>query len=187
MTNDINIRIVRALYFRGNTNWNYHRLLYPHNTLYIVLGGNGHIRYNGTVTDMLPGHAYLIPLRHQHDLWCDTHVEKVYADVHVELFPGYDVFADTNQIPSLSLGLEHCMRLRNLYDGGVREHLELRGELEIILARFMTDEPKSVSAKMISLLPVITEIQQNLSSQIRRQNLAEKFGWNPTVLSRTFK
>ena len=182
MTNDLDVRIVRALRYHGDTQWNYRGILYPHNTLYFVLGGNGHIRYNGEVIDMLPGYAYLIPPRHPHDIWCDSHIEKVYADVHVELLPGYDVFADTGAVLSQPIGLEKCKRLYELCEGGIRERLEFRGELELILAKFMAFEPKPVSAKMIALLPIITEMQQNISSQIRREDLARKFGWNPTVL-----
>ena len=187
MTCDLNIHIVRALQYSGDTHWNYHGVFHPYNTLYFVLGGDGHIRYNGSVTDMKPGNAYLIPPHHQHDIWCDTHVKKVYVDVHVELLPGYDVFEDTNKILCQPLGLERCNRIYDLCEGGIRERLALRGELNLILAGFMTEEPKPVSAKMVSLLPIITDMQQNLSAQIRREDIAEKYGWNPSVLSRTFK
>ena len=187
MTNDLNIRIVRALRYFGDSHWNCQGILYPYNTLYFVLGGDGHIRHNGIVTDMHPGNAYLIPPHHRHDIWCDTYVKKVYVDVHVELFPGYDVFADTGKVLCQPLGLERCNRIYALCEGGIRECLALRGELNLILAGFLTEEPKPASPKISTLLPIITDMQQNLSAQIRREDMAAKYGWNPSVLSRTFK
>ena len=105
----------------------------------------------------------------------------------MELLPGYDVFADTGKVLCQPLGLERCNRIYALCESGIRERLALRGELDLILAEFMTKEPKPASAKMISLLPIITDMQQNLSAQIRREDMAAKYGWNPSVLSRTFK
>lgn len=187
VTYDVNIRIVRALHFLGDTHWNYQGTLYPYNTLYFVLDGDGHIRYNGKITNMEPGNVYLIPPHHQHDIWCDTHVEKVYVDVYAEILPGYDIFSDTGRILSLPIGLNRCKSMLNLCNGGIKERLRLRGELSLILADFMAEEPKPLSAKMLSLLPIITEMQTQLSAQTRREDLAAKYGWNPTVLSRTFK
>lgn len=187
MTQDVIIRIVRAPSFRGDQSWNYQGTMHPYNTVYFVTGGNGHIRLDGTVTDMLPGYVYLIPPHVRHDIWCDTHVEKVYVDVHVELLPGYDVFSDTHEVLVQHIGLERCARMHSLSAGGVRERLMLRGELNLVLAAFMQKEPEPVTAKMAAFRPMITYIQKNLSARLCRNDLAERFGWNPSVLSRSFK
>jgi len=187
MTNELQVRIVRALRFSGDQRWDYQALIYPYNTLYYVTGGNGHIRVHGSVTDMKAGYVYLIPSQLRHDIWCDTHVEKVYIDVHAELFPGYDVFSDTQEVLCQHIGIDRCKRMQQLCAGGIREHLALKGELLLTLSDFMTAEPKPVSPGMVAFLPMITYIQENLSAQLRRDELAARFGWNPSVLSRTFK
>lgn len=187
MTHDLTIRIVRALYFHGDQRWNFQGTIHPYDTVYFVIGGNGHIRLNGVVTDMLPGYVYLIPPHLHHDIWCDTHVEKVYVDVHVELLPGYDVFSDTQVVLSQYIGEERCQQMRKLCSGGIRDRLLLRSKLEDALAGFVVMEPQEVSAKTAAFLPMITYIQQNLSVRLRRDELAERFGWNPSVLSRSFK
>ena len=60
MTNELQVRIVRALRFSGDPRWNYQALIYPYNTLYYVTGGDGHIRVNGFVTDMKAGFSSAI-------------------------------------------------------------------------------------------------------------------------------
>lgn len=187
MTQDLSIRIVRAPAFHGDQRWNYRGTMYPYNTIYFVTGGDGHIRMSNAVTDMLPGYVYLIPPHARHDVWCDTHVDKVYVDVHVELMPGYDVFSDTHTVLCQHIGLERCQQMYTLCEGGVRERLMLRGTLNMILAGFMQEDPEPVSARMASFRPMIAYMQQNLSAQLRRDDLARKFGKNPSVLSRSFK
>ena len=187
MTQDLSIRIVRAPSYHGDRSWNYQGTIHPYNTVYFVTGGDGHIRLDGTVTDMLPGYVYLIPPHVRHDVWCDSHVDKVYVDVHVELLPGYDVFSDTHEILVQHIGQERCTQMHTLCTGGVRERLMLRGELNLVLAGFMQKEPEPVSAKMAAFRPMITYMQENLSAQLRRDELARQFGWNPSVLSRSFK
>lgn len=187
MTNELQVRIVRALPFSGDRHWNHQGLIYPYNTLYYVTGGDGHIRANGSVTAMKAGYVYLIPSQLHHDIWCDNNVEKVYIDVHAELFPGYDVFLDTREVLYQHIGIDRCERMRKLCAGGMREQLALRGELLLTLSEFMTTEPKPVSPGMTAFLPMVIYIQENLSAQLRRDELAARFGWNPSVLSRTFK
>ena len=187
MTNELQVRIIRALSFSGDIHWNHQGLIYPYNTLYYVTKGDGHIRVNSTVTDMKPGYVYLIPSQLRHDIWCDSHVEKVYIDVHAELFPGYDVFLDTREVLCRYVGLERCLRMHLLCSDGIKEQLALKGELLLTLSDFMPANPTPVSTDMIAFLPMILYIQENLSAQLRRDNLAIRFGWNPSVLSRTFK
>lgn len=187
MTNDLRIRIVRALSFRGDKGWNHPGTMYPYNTIYFVIGGNGHIRLGSTVTNMQPGCVYLIPLHMRHDVWCDSYVEKVYVDVHVELLPGCDVFSDVHEVLVQHIGLERCARMHQLTGDSIRQRLMLRGELNLVLAGFMRSEPQPVSARMAAFLPMITHMQENLSAQLRRDELAQRFGWNPSVLSRAFK
>lgn len=187
MTQELNVRIVRAPSFHGDRSWNYRGTMHPYNTLYFVTGGDGHIRLNGVVTDMLSGYVYLIPPHVRHDIWCDTQVDKVYVDVHVELMPGYDVFSDTNEILVQHIGLERCERMHALSVGGIRERLMLRGEVNLVLAGFMQKDPEPVSAGMAAFRPMITYMQRNLSARLRISELAARFGWSPSVLSRSFK
>jgi len=71
-------------------------------------------------------------------------------------------------------------------DDSIRNRLVLRGELLLALSEFM-DKPGPIPAKMALLLPIIEDIRPNLSAQIRREDIAAKYGWNPTVLTRMFQ
>ena len=76
MTEDIQLRLVRALPFEGNTAWNYCGICDVHHTIYYILAGDGHIRTEKGALDLEPGRVYLIPRGLPHDLWCDTHIRK---------------------------------------------------------------------------------------------------------------
>ena len=187
MTNDLNVRIVRALKYRGDSRWNHRGMIYPYNTVYFVLSGDGHIRAGDAVTDMQPGWAYLIPAHLRHDVWCDSAVEKAYVDVHAELLPGTDLFSGRQDVGCLHLGLERCRGIYASCEGGVRERLVLRGELMLVLAGFMTGEPQAVSARMSAFVPMIEDMQQHLSARLRRNEIAARYGWHPSALSRAFE
>ena len=111
MTDDIQLRLVRALPFEGNTAWNYRGICDVHHTIYYILAGDGHIRTEKGALDLEPGRVYLIPRGLPHDLWCDTHIRKTYMDFHVELFPGCDALAEVGEVRSLPAGGEVCQRI----------------------------------------------------------------------------
>ena len=106
MTEDIQLRLVRALPFEGNTAWNYRGICDVRHTIYYILAGDGHIRTEKGALDLEPGRVYLIPRGLPHDLWCDTHIRKTYMDFHVELFPGCDALAEAGEVRSLPAGRE---------------------------------------------------------------------------------
>jgi len=188
VTKAVNIHIVRALRFCGDNTWNYQGILNPYNTLYYILDGNGHIHYGNTIVDLQAGYVYLIPQHLTQHVWCDSFIKKAYIDLHAEIIPGYDVFTNHKDILCKHIGIAHCSHIYEICESNkIKDRLELQGELALTLADFLTEEPQPFSAKIVSLLPLITEMQQKPSARIRREELAAKYGWNVSVLSRTFK
>ncbi len=190
MIHDLYVNTLRTYHFIGDKNWNHIHLAYHHNTIYIVRAGDGHIRLKGKVTDLKPGWAYLIPLKHFHDVWCDSHIDKTYTDLHVEMLPGCDVFDNIDEVLSVYLGMEKCeqiIRLSENYEKNIADRLAFKGELNLILAKLMPKEAPLISVDMMPLMPIVFDMQNNLSAQFRRQEIAERHGWNPSTLSRKFK
>ena len=146
MTDDIQLRLVRALPFEGNTAWNYRGICDVHHTIYYILAGDGHIRTEKGALDLEPGRVYLIPRGLPHDLWCDTHIRKTYMDFHVELFPGCDALTEAGEVRSLPAGREVCQRI---FDAAQRKTLRdrtfLRGQLLTAVAAFMPDNLPGIS------------------------------------------
>ena len=188
MTDDIQLRLVRALPFEGNTAWNYRGICDVHHTIYYILAGDGHIRTEKGALDLEPGRVYLIPRGLPHDLWCDTHIRKTYLDFHVELFPGCDALAEAGEVRSLPAGREVCQRI---FDAAQRKTLRdrtfLRGQLLTAVAAFMPDNLPGISPAMQPFLPIVEEMRRNLSASIRREEIAARYGWNPSSFSRAFR
>ena len=188
MTYDVQLRIIRALAYRGDAGWNIQDVNDSYHTLYYVIAGDGHVRTREGVTDLLPGHIYLIPRGICHDLWCDTHILKTYIDFHVELLPGYDALQGTEKVLSMEVGEGIC---RNMFEAvqaeGIREKTYVRGQVLTALSCFLPDSAADISPLMLSFLPVIEDVQKRLSASIRREEYAMRYGWNPSAFSRAFR
>ena len=188
MTGDVQLRIVRALPFEGDTAWNYRGICDLHHTIYYVLAGDGHIRTAKGVLDFEPGRAYLIPCGLTHDLWCDSHIRKTYIDFHVELFPGCDALAGADEVRSLPMGIDACRRIFDAAQRNTtRERTFLRGQLLTAVAAFMPDNLPEISPAMQPFLPVMEEMRRSPSALIRREEIAARCGWNPSSFSRAFR
>lgn len=187
MTDEVQLRIIRALPFTGDTEWKHRDISDSYHTVYYILAGDGHIRSRHGVVDLMPGCAYLIPRGLTHDLWCDSHICKAYIDLHVELLPGCDALAGADRVQRLDVGGEVCQRMYEaVQQQSLRARTYLRGQLMTALAAFLPDSLPDLSPLIAPFLPVIEDVQKNLNASIRREAYALRFGWNPSSFSRAF-
>lgn len=184
--NDIETRFVRALEFRGDPSWNYKSVVYPYNTLYFVLSGDGHVRIGQQVTDLIPEYVYLIPAHTVYDCWCDTGIHKLYIEIHVESLPGLDLLQDRGQVSAFPYDAEKTRLLIQQIQNGPAGQLWLRGETEKIIARFLTETDVKPLPDMARFRPILTDISRKLSADLRLSDIARSNGWHPSVLSRAF-
>ena len=109
-------------------------------------------------------------------------------DFHVELLPGCDALAEAGEVRSLPAGREVCQRI---FDAAQRKTLRdrtfLRGQLLTAVAAFMPDNLPGISPAMQPFLPIVEEMRRNLSASIRREEIAARYGWNPSSFSRAFR
>lgn len=187
MSNEPKIRIVRALRYHGDTSWNYKNVVYPSNVLYFVLAGDGHIQVNQQVTHLVPGNAYLIPAGLPHNLWCDTSIRKMYMNVHLEQIPGLDLFDHVKEVLQAPIGLERCQQMYDACGGGTREQLFILSQTALLMSQLLPRDLPPLSARMVALAPLMEEVRLHLSARIRREDIARRFGWHPSALSRAFK
>ena len=106
---DITTKVIHCVYYRNNEDWNYPINIYPYNTLYLVLDGDGEILIGDHIISLLPEHAYLIPPNTQFSCKCSHYIEKIYIDLHAELLPGLDIFGAMNGIASVSIARDEIL------------------------------------------------------------------------------
>lgn len=189
MTGEVQLRLIRTLAYIGDSaGWNIQNVNDSYHTLYYVVDGNGHIRAGKYMLDFLPGHVYLIPRGLSHDLWCDTHIQKAYIDFHVDLLPGCDALNGVEQVMEMDVGVELCRRMYEaVQQEEIREKTFVRGQVLTAISAFLPEHVLNISPLVPPFLPVIEDIQKNLSASIRREEYAERFGWHPSSFSRAFR
>lgn len=79
-------------YCRYDDSWNYLQMTSSFNRLYFVLDGRGMVRNHDSITHLIPGFAYIIPLNTTNDYICESFIEKYYVHFRMELYNYMDVF-----------------------------------------------------------------------------------------------
>jgi AraC-like DNA-binding protein len=184
---DLTIKIVRSVAYHNDAHWNYKVNIYPFNTLYFVLGGDGFVQTGELVTKLRAGYVYLIPANTYYSCWCETFIDKLYVEVYVELVPGRDIFFGLTGIYEMPFSIELIHDMVRLNTTGLRDRLLFRGELEKAIALFIGERQKPLDSDAMKFKQILDDIALNLSADIRLGDIARKYGWHPSALSRAFK
>ncbi len=182
------LRIVRAVYYENDHNWNFLVNLYPFNTVYFILDGDGFVKIGEEITPLLPGHAYLIPANTIYSCWCTSRIEKLYVEFTLEVVPGTDVFSGQDGIAERPLPMESIMALTRDHNSPfLTDQMRFQGALMGALSRFPGNVGSEQGKDKMRFKQILWDVQKNLSSEIRLPELAVKHGWNPSTLSHAFK
>lgn len=184
---DLTIRIVRSVDYRNDARWNYRINIYPYNTLYFVLGGDGFVQIGDLVTPLRPGYVYLIPANTLYRCWCETSIHKLYVEVYVESIPGKDIFAGLSCILEMPFPIRTIHQMIGMNMPGLKERLWFRGELEKAIALFIDERQQPLNPDMMKFKQILDDIALGLSASLRIGDIARKYGWHPSALSRSFK
>ncbi len=84
-------------------NWHYPNVTAPFNRLYFVFQGKGLIHNRQQRVELEKNTAYLIPMNRTYSYECTEPMRKWYLHFNLELFPGNDVFKNTDVIASRHL------------------------------------------------------------------------------------
>lgn len=187
MHDDLSVRIVRSVDYKNDAQWNYKINIYPYNTLYFVLGGDGFVQVGDCVTRLKAGYVYLIPANTLYSCWCDTFIHKLYVEAYVELVPGRDIFSGLTGIYEMPFSKERIHQMIRMNSTMLRERLWFRGELEKAISLFIDERQKPLDPDMMKFKQILDDIALNLSAELRLADIAKKYGWHPSALSRAFK
>lgn len=184
---ELSIRIVRSVDYKNDEHWNYKINIYPYNTLYFVLDGDGFVQVGEDITELKVGYVYLIPANTLYSCWCESHIHKLYVEVYTELVPGKDLFSELKGIYNMPFPVETTHEMIRMNSPGLRERLWFRGELEKAIALFINERQKPLDQGMMKFKQILDDIALNLSAETRLGDIAKKYGWHPSALSRAFR
>ncbi len=189
MTHDqFSLRVMKAVEYENDAQWNFLINLYPYNTVYFVLDGDGYVRIEDVITRLRAGHAYLIPANTLYSCWCESRIHKLYVEFYLELAPGEDVFAGNNgSVVELPFPVEDTRALCACSQRAtLREQLLFQGLLLSALSPFADQaNPKPVK-DLMRFKEILYDIAHNQIGNLRLSEVAERHGWNPSTLSREF-
>lgn len=185
----VNVKIHEAIYYYGtNLEWDFQDILYPYNTLYYIFDGDGILTVDDTEIPLERGYLYLIPAGMLHGCRCISEISKIYADVSVELVPGYDIFSRMGKVLRMPFDkLETEMLLHACRQQTVGAALVIKGIITKAMGQFVDMGVETVDEEILQFRPMLRDIEENLSPQRKVSEIAGKYNWDPSVLTRKFK
>lgn len=187
MSGSLSLRVVRAVEYVNDTRWNHPVNLYPHHTAYFIQDGDGHVRIGDTTIALLPGHSYLLPANTFYSCWCTTYIRKLYVEFYLETAQGADVNLRPNQVLQHPFAPERTQALLASMQGqNLGSKLRFEGLLMCAIADLLEETAQMPQAGIDRLGPLVQDISQNLTDNLRVGDLARRHGWEPSGLSRAF-
>lgn len=181
------LRIVRAVEYHNDAKWNYPINFYPHHTVYFVLGGDGHVRVGHETTDLKAGHCYLLPANTPFSCWCDTNIHKLYVEFYLQSASGADVFSECRRVMQHPFSEDKTAELlSDLSANNVCGMMRFEGALMYALADLMMGAPLLPPPSGMELAPILADMEQHMSADLRIGDLARRHGWPSSGLSRAF-
>lgn len=152
------------------------------------MDGDGYIRVNEQTIPLKSGYVYLIPANTLYSCWCDTLIKKIYVEVSAEIVPGYDIFSSIDCIQSIYYPVEDIIKLIKSNEiHNPKNLLYFKGEVTRVLSEFVDESYQVLDIDILKFRDILNDIEQNLSCSLKVSQIAQKHGWNSTVLSRNFK
>lgn len=161
------------------------------NKLYFVTGGDGAwIADENERIYMKPGHIYFIPTMHKHYLGCSDEglMRKYFSHCSFELPDGTDVFEDFGRIGELERP-DLIENLHYFYKEDSVSLVAIQGTIMYALAelskkynfthRFKNDRSEVIKKALVF-------INEHMSKQLSRENIAESCGVTVSTLSKRF-
>ncbi|MDI9519744.1 MAG: AraC family transcriptional regulator [Bacillota bacterium] len=189
MTNrKFNLRLVQAISYENDHQWNYPFNLYPFHTLYLVEDADGFVKTAEGITALRPGEACLIPAFTLFSCWCESKIKKIYVEFFLDLPSGQHVIFEPGKVQARPLALEQLKILKSLSPAkSLQDNLRFEGELLCVLSQFVTEAQVKPSKEFARLHPLLTEIHLKLGCDLQLGELARNHGFSPSSLSHTFK
>ena len=191
LMNNISMRLGYVGYAVVGENWRTHQLATPFNRLYLIECGTGVLRGGGVELRLEPGKAYLLPAGLPCSYHCDGSLSLLFFHFNLSQPDLFDLLQTITQPTVVDFPLTHFSHLQEICEkSGYTEAFEVTCTINNIVLEtsrkygFRWDNSHSYSRRINE---VITYINQNLSSQLRIEDLTQLCYTSQSYLARQFR
>lgn len=182
------LRLVQAVKYENNREWNYPFNLYPFHTLYLVEGGDGYVKTSETTVSLRAGEACLIPAFTLFSCWCEKKIKKIYVEFFLDTPSGHDVFFEQGKVMTQALPSRVLSGIKALSPGdSLKDSMRFEGELLLILSGFLGKGSARAQPELARVQPLLADIHKQLGGDLQLAALARDHGFSPSSLSHCFK
>lgn len=187
LSSSFSLRVVRAVEYQNDERWNYPLNFYPHHTAYFVISGDGHMRIGNDTTDLQPGYCYLLPANTPFSCWCDHSIHKLYVEFYLQSTSGADVFFSCHRVLQHPFPIYRTAELlHSLAADDICGMMRFEGTLMHALADLISSSSLNLPKSETELAPLLKDMEQHMSADLRIGELASRHGWHPSSLTRAF-
>ena len=188
-----NIEGVNLSFSRGgivitNQNWYAQPRYSAFTRIYYVTEGSGILYSDDEKIDIEPGYVYVCPMGMKYGFYGTPSVSKLYFHIAVSTVDGSDLFSSYCHIIKLPCSVEHTKYLEKLYSSNeVYDHFQLKGEVLRTVADAIKKASSTESKLSGTVNASINYIRQNLSANLKVEDVATAVYISRQKLNELFK
>lgn len=183
---DISIHVVRCEYYQNGPAWHFTDLVYPFETFYFVMGGDGKVETEYETIDLLPGNIYVIPANLRHSCYCKSSIEKVYLEAYIEFLPGMRVLDCRDRVLAIPASNDSISYFAGDNTATIKQQIVMQSKLLSIVSRFIDEYQVFPSEEKMRFKGILEDIERNITQRLSIQEIAKRHGWTPGYLSHAF-
>ncbi len=191
LMNNISMRLGYVGYAVVGENWRTQQLPTPFNRLYLIESGTGSLSGGGEALRLEPGKAYLLPAGLPCSYQCNGSLSLLFFHFNLSRPDQSDLLQTVTQPTVVDFPADQFARLQDICEkSGYAEAFAATCAIHNIVLEmsqkygFRWDDGHSYSHRIND---VIAAINQNLSSQLRMEELAQQCYISPSYLARQFR
>ena len=189
--NSLRLRLGYAGYTTVDTRWKTESLATPFSRLYIIDKGNGVLSAGDQKVILEPGKAYLLPAGLPCSYCCEESLSLLFFHFDLVQEGGRDLLANLTCLPVTDYGPQRIAVLRDACEAtGNSSALQVVCALQSLLLEMSEAYPfcwDAVPDYSKCVATAIRQIRQNLSAQLRIEDLAKSQFISRSYLSRQFR
>lgn len=178
-------------YATVGTSWKTNLLATPFHRLYIIERGTGMLSTERECIPLEPGKAYLLPANLPCSYSCDNQLSQLFFHFNLSEIPQFDPLAKLQRLSVIDYPIDAIQKLKGHCQGTTySDSLDLIQSIYAILLdmdkkyNYPWDNSQTYSK---CVADTIEDIQKNLSSQLRIDDLASRRYLSKTYLCRIFR
>lgn len=186
-SNEINMDILQTQWIRLSESWKAENLTSSFTRVYMVISGEGYLKYEDKHIQMLPGRVYVIPAGVSLSYGCIGHLEKLYFHLSLPHTNNLDLFMGVNKIFEFE-DKDNIDMLMKVSEGDTAQSvMKTKAYLYSLISKCF-DESKDIKLRKYSeyVTEILSYVEGNLSAGLTVDKIAEELFTSPAKIRKKF-